>query len=109
MCVCSDRNPKGSSQPKVGQLDGSLLVNKEVLRFQVTMEHTARVAKHNPLQDLVRVALWRGDTNRELDLQHRVLLSFNYQSITFTSMGSKSPCVVSIYFFKSICINSNTR
>ena len=42
---------------KVGYFDGSFLVNEEVLGFKVTVNHTTCVHEHNPLQNLVSVAL----------------------------------------------------
>lgn len=55
------RYTKSPSQAKICQFDNSLVINKEVLRFQVTMEDTSTVTEVNALQDLVKVALKCGE------------------------------------------------
>ena len=50
-------DPKRSSESKVCQLYGALLVNKQVLGLQVTVDDSPGVAKHGALQYLVRVTL----------------------------------------------------
>lgn len=57
MGVDPDRNTKGSSQTKVCQFDNALVVNQQILWFQVTMEHSATVTEVDALQNLVKVAL----------------------------------------------------
>lgn len=59
MRVDPDRNTKGSSQAKVCQFDNSLVVNQEVLGFQITVEDSTTVTEVNALQYLVKVALKR--------------------------------------------------
>ena len=49
MCVNPNRDPKGSGQPKVGNLDAAILVNQQVGRFQVPMQHPSRVTEHDAL------------------------------------------------------------
>lgn len=53
------RNTKGPSQAKVCQFDNALIVNQEVLGFQVPVEDSATVTEVNALQDLVKIALRR--------------------------------------------------
>lgn len=55
--VDPDRNTKGSSQAKVCQFDNALVVDQQILWFQVTMEHSATVTEVDALQYLVQVAL----------------------------------------------------
>ncbi len=55
--VRSDGNPKRPSEAKVGQFDGSLLVDEKVLGLQVPVQHSTRVAEHDALENLVCVAL----------------------------------------------------
>ncbi len=57
MCVGPYWYPESPAQSKVGQLDGSLLINEQVLWLEVAMQHTSRVAEYNALENLVRVAL----------------------------------------------------
>lgn len=57
MGVDPDGNTEGPSQAKVCQLDDSLVVNQEVLRFQVPVEDSTTMTEEDPLQDLVEVAL----------------------------------------------------
>lgn len=52
-----DRNTRSSSQAKVCQFDNSLVVDQEVLGFQVPVEDSTTVTEVNALQDLVKVAL----------------------------------------------------
>ena len=49
MCVNPNRDPKGSGQPKVGNLDAAILVNQQVGRFQVPMQHPPRVTEYDAL------------------------------------------------------------
>lgn len=57
MCVHSDWHSEGTCQPKVCQLYHSLIIDQQVLGFQVTMQNPAAVAEQNPLQDLIQVTL----------------------------------------------------
>ena len=57
MGVCSNRDSKSSTKTKVCQLDCSLVINEEILRFQVTMEDTFGMAECYPFKHLIRVAL----------------------------------------------------
>lgn len=66
MGVDPDRNTKGPSQAKVCQFDNSLVVDQEVLRFQVPVEDSTTVTEVNALQDLVEVAL-KGGEGGEMD------------------------------------------
>ncbi len=61
MGVDPDRNTKGPSQAKVCQFDNSLVVNQEVLGFQVPVKDSTTVTEVNALQDLVKVALKGGE------------------------------------------------
>ena len=65
MCVGTHWDTEGPAESKVGNLDGSLVVDEQVLGFEVTVDDTARVHEHDALQDLVRVALgWRNTAVR---------------------------------------------
>lgn len=57
MGVDPNRNTKRSSQAKICQFDYSLVVDQEVLGFQVPVEDSTTVTKVNALQDLIEVAL----------------------------------------------------
>lgn len=57
MGVDPNRNTKSSSQAKVCQFDNSLVVDQEVLGFQVPVEDSTTVTEVNALQDLIQVAL----------------------------------------------------
>jgi hypothetical protein len=57
MCVGPYWYPESPAQSKISQLDGSLLINEQVLWLEVTMQHTSRVTEYNALENLVRVAL----------------------------------------------------
>ena len=49
MCVDPNRDPKGSGQPKVSNLDAAILVDQQVSRLQVPMQHPPRVTEHDAL------------------------------------------------------------
>lgn len=66
MGIYPDWHPEGPGQPKVCQLDHSLVVNQQVLGFQVSVEDPSTVAKQDALQDLVQIALDGGDSSRGL-------------------------------------------
>lgn len=57
MGVDPDRNTKSSGQAKVCQFDDALVVDQQVLWFQVPVKDTVTVAEVYSLQDLVEVAL----------------------------------------------------
>ena len=59
MCVGTHWNAKSTAKPKIGDLNGPFVVNEQVLRLQVAMNHPAHVHEHNTLENLVRVALRR--------------------------------------------------
>lgn len=59
MRVDSNRNTKGPSQAKISQFDNSLVVDQEVLGFQVPVEDSTTMTEVDTLQDLVKVALRR--------------------------------------------------
>lgn len=61
MGVDPNRNTKGPSETKVCQFDNSLVVDEEVLGFQVPVEDPTTVTEINALQDLVKVALKGGE------------------------------------------------
>lgn len=67
MGVDPDGNTKGSSQTKVCQFDNALVVDQQILWFQVTMEHSATVTEVDALQYLVKVAL--NSVGERADLQ----------------------------------------
>ena len=53
-------NPNGDAEStgesKISNLDGTILVDQQVLRLQITMQHTSLVAEQDSLEDLVGVA-----------------------------------------------------
>lgn len=58
MGIGAQGNPKGPSQSKVGQFDDPKLIEKQVLRLQVSVNDPVGVAETHPLQQLGEVALW---------------------------------------------------
>ena len=52
-------NPKSPGEAKVRQFDDPMHIDEEVLRLEVAVEDTVRVAELDPFQHLVRVALQR--------------------------------------------------
>lgn len=59
-------NPEGSSQSEVSQLDGSKLIDKQVLRLQVSVDDPMAVTEIQPLQQLEQVALWECPRERAM-------------------------------------------
>lgn len=57
--VCPQGNAEGAGKTKVGELEVSFLVDEEVLRLQVAVEDTVRVAVVQALDKLVAELLWR--------------------------------------------------
>ena len=57
MCVGSDGHTKCSSQSKVSEFDDTLCTDQEVLRLEVSVQHSVWVAELNALQDLECIAL----------------------------------------------------
>lgn len=57
MGIYPDWHPESPGQPKVCQLDHSLVVNQQVLGFQVSVEDPSTVAEQDAFQDLVQIAL----------------------------------------------------
>lgn len=57
MCVGPHWYSEGPAQSKVSQLDGSLLINEEILWLEIAMQYTSRVTEHNTLENLVCIAL----------------------------------------------------
>lgn len=57
VCVRADRYAKSSRQAKVSQLDFSLSIDEEILRFQVSMKNPVRVAEGQALQQLEQITL----------------------------------------------------
>lgn len=53
MSVCSQWNTEGTSKTKVSQLQVSLFVDQEILRFEITMENSVRMAEVKTLDELV--------------------------------------------------------
>lgn len=69
MGVDPDRNPKGSCQAKVCQLNDALVVDEKVLRLEVPVKDTTAVAEVYSLQDLVQVAL-KGTTMIKVKIRY---------------------------------------
>lgn len=57
--VCSQGNSKSSCQTKISQFDGSCFIDEQVLRLQVPVDDSVRVAKAYTLQQLEKVVLRR--------------------------------------------------
>jgi hypothetical protein len=55
--VASQRDTKGTCKTKVGQFQGAVLVNEEILGFQVPVQDPARVAIVKAFDELVEIAL----------------------------------------------------
>ena len=101
MCVGTDGDSESPPEPKVSNLYGSLVVYEEILWLEVTVDDATCVHEHNTLQYLVGVALGK---KAEGVKKEKVLVSCSH---TLTSIGSTG--FVSMYFLRSICINSKTR
>lgn len=50
-------HPEGASQAEVGQFDGAVGVDEQVLGLEVAVQHAVRVAEGQALQQLEQVAL----------------------------------------------------
>ena len=57
MRIRFDGQTEGPSEPEISELDDSVLVNEQILRFEVAVEDAVRVAVENALEDLVEVRL----------------------------------------------------
>jgi len=57
VCVGPDGDSKGPGEPKVGQLEGAVLANEEIVGLEVAVEDAACVAVVNALEHLVQEAL----------------------------------------------------
>ena len=67
--VRANRNAKSSSQTKVGQLERTDTVDKQILRLQVAMQHPVGVAESNTFQQLLHVGL--NEAEKEKRERHR--------------------------------------
>lgn len=54
MCVGSQRDTERPCQTEVGKLEVSLRVDQQVLRFEVSVKDTMRMAVVQPLYELIR-------------------------------------------------------
>lgn len=59
MSVCAQGDSKSSCQSKISQLDCSCFINEQVLRLQVPVDDSVRVAEAHTLQQLENVVLRR--------------------------------------------------
>lgn len=57
MGVGAQGHPEGSSQSEVSQLDGTQLIDEQILGLQVSVDDPMRVAEIHALQQLEEVAL----------------------------------------------------
>lgn len=55
--VCADRYTKSSCKAKVSELDLTLSIDEEILRFQISMKNPVRVAEGQALQQLEQITL----------------------------------------------------
>ena len=60
MGVRTHWDAKGTGKAKVGELDVAVRVNQQVLRLQVAVQHTVRVAELDALEELPHIALEHG-------------------------------------------------
>lgn len=60
MRVRTHWDAKGTGKAKVGELDVAVRVNQQVLRLQVAVQHTVRVAELDALEELPHIALEHG-------------------------------------------------
>lgn len=57
MSVCAQGDSESSCQSKISQLDCSCFINEQVLRLQVPVDDSVRVAEAHSPQQLVKVVL----------------------------------------------------
>lgn len=57
VCISPNRNPKGTGETEVCQLDLSHVVDEQVLRFQVSVQYPVRMAECHPKEQLVKITL----------------------------------------------------
>ncbi len=57
MSVRSHRNTKRSTESKISQLDGALVVDEKVLWLHVSVQNTTCMTEIDTLENLVRVTL----------------------------------------------------
>lgn len=81
MSVHSYRNAKSTAQPKVRYLDNTIISNQQILRFQVSVEHSSLMAKENSLQNLwsercklINVSLSESFERNEIEVKRRPYL-----------------------------------
>lgn len=65
MSVCAQGDAESSCQSKISQLDGSCFVNEQVLRLQVPVDDSVRVAEAHSMQQLVKVVLRREEISEK--------------------------------------------
>lgn len=63
MCVGSDGDAEGASQPKVCELDHALGIDQQVLGFEIAVKHTVLVAVFEAAKQLIHVALHKEVNN----------------------------------------------
>ena len=73
MSVGLDRESKGSGQSEICEFDITILVDEQVLGFQVTMHNAVRMAVSGALQDLVGEFLHIGSRQGTTYLAHVLL------------------------------------
>lgn len=54
MCVRPERDPEGSCETEVGNLEVRIAVDEQILRLQVTVDDTMRVAENQTRTQLPR-------------------------------------------------------
>ena len=59
MGVHSHWDPKGSSQPEVGDLDASILIDEKIIWLHVSVDDIPLVTKQDALQQLKSVKLFQ--------------------------------------------------
>ena len=77
MCVNSDRNTDRSRKTEIGQLDSTLLVDEQILGFQISVQHTTLVTETDGFGDLEQITL-KTDTFLTIrpDMIHTIYVSF---------------------------------
>ena len=73
MGVGLDWKAKRSSQAEIGQLDDSVLIDEQVLRLEITVHDSVRVAVGRRLKNLVRETLNLGQGQSSSNMPHVLL------------------------------------
>lgn len=67
MSINSDWDTERSSEPKICQLDGTIVVYEKVLGFEISVQDTTAVAEKDTVDHLMKVALKRQKVRERRD------------------------------------------